>query len=161
MPRSIYGVSVAFALALSLTAQVDNASLTGTVMDASNSAVPGAKVEAVSTATGVRRQTITSTAGTYQIPSLSVGFYKVTIVKEGFRAAEFQNVELTVGQSRTLDAHLSVGTLAESVQVTASADPLNRTSAEVGGLIEASQIKEIPVSGRNWASLMLLAPGAV
>src|SRR5215831_3168817 len=108
MLRSIYGVSVAFALALSLTAQVDNASLTGTVMDASNSAVPGAKVEAVSAATGVRRQTITSTSGAYQIPSLPVGFYTVTISKAGFRSAEFQNMELTVGQSRTLDAHLAV-----------------------------------------------------
>src|SRR5215471_1295849 len=161
MPRSLCKLSVGFAIALGLTAQVDNASLTGTVMDASNSAVPGAKVEAVSAATGVRRQTITSTSGAYQIPSLPVGFYTVTISKAGFRAAEFHDVELTVGQSRTLDAHLSVGTLAESVQVSAAADPLNRTSAEVGGLVEASQIKEIPVSGRNWASLMLLAPGAV
>ena len=51
--------------------------------------------------------------------------------------------------------------MAESVEVTATLETLNRTSAEVGGLIEAEQIKEIPVSGRNWASLMLLAPGAV
>jgi hypothetical protein len=47
------------------------------------------------------------------------------------------------------------------VEVTATLETLNRTSAEVGGLIEAEQIKEIPVSGRNWASLMMLAPGAV
>jgi hypothetical protein len=54
-----------------------------------------------------------------------------------------------------------VGLVGESVEVTASLDTLHRTSAEVGGLIEAEQIKELPVSGRNWASMMMLAPGAV
>ncbi len=145
----------------SLTAQVDNASIAGTVTDSSQSAVPGAKVEAISTTTGQRRNAITGASGAFQIPGLAVGTYRLTIAKEGFRTAEFKAVELSVAQSRTLDAQLTVGALAESIQVTAPADTLNRSSAEVGGLIEAAQIKEIPVSGRNWASLMLLAPGAV
>ena len=92
---------------------------------------------------------------------MAVGIYTVTISREGFKTAEFKNVELAVGQPRTIDARLQVGSVAESVEVTASLETLNRTSAEVGGLIEAEQIKEIPVSGRNWASLMMLAPGAV
>ena len=92
---------------------------------------------------------------------MAVGTYTVTISREGFRAAEFKNVELSVGQPRTIDAHLQVGSVAESVEVNATLEALNRTSAEGGGLIEAEQIKEIPVSGRNWASLMMLAPGAV
>ena len=70
-------------------------------------------------------------------------------------------MELAVGQPRTLDARLEVGSVTESVEVTAAVETLNRTSAEVGGVVEAEQIKEIPVSGRNWASLMLLAPGAI
>jgi len=144
-----------------LAAQVDNASIAGTVTDASQAAVPGAKVEAISTTTGQRRNAITGPSGSFQIPGLAVGIYRVTIAKEGFRTSEFKAVELSVAQSRTLDAQLTVGAVAESIQVTAPADTLNRSSAEVGGLIEAAQIKEIPVSGRNWASLMLLAPGAV
>ncbi len=70
-------------------------------------------------------------------------------------------MELAVGQPRTIDASLQVGATSETVEVTAEVQTLNRTSAEVGGLVEAEQIKEIPVSGRNWASLMLLAPGAI
>src|SRR5215471_6777820 len=146
---------------LPLSAQVDNASLNGTVMDASRAVIQGARVLAVSSATGFRRETTTSAAGTYQIPGLAVGVYTVTISKEGFRSADFKNVELAVGQPRTIDARLDVGAVAESVEVNSTIEALNRSSAEVGGLIEAEQIQEIPVSGRNWASLMLLAPGAV
>ena len=148
-------------LALPLAAQVDNASLNGTVVDATAAVVQGARVAAVSSATGFRRETTTSAAGTYQMPGLAVGTYTVTISKDSFRAAEFQNVELAVGQPRTIDVRMEVGSVAESVEVKATLETLNRTSAEVGGLIEAEQIKEIPVSGRNWASLMMLAPGAV
>jgi hypothetical protein len=135
--------------------------LNGTVIDASRSVVPGATVEAVSSATGFRRQTTTGSAGTYQIPALPIGVYTVTISKAGFRATQFKEVDLSVGQERTIDAQLAVGAVAEAVEVNATLDAVNRSSAEVGGLVEQEQIKSIPVSGRNWASLMLLAPGAV
>ena len=147
--------------ALPLAAQVDHSSLNGTVTDASRSIVPGARVTAVSSATGFRRETTTNATGAYQMPVLAVGTYTVSISKEGFKAAEFKGVELAVGQSRTIDARLEVGSIVESVEVSSTVESLNRTSAEVGGLIEAEQIKEIPVSGRNWASLMMLAPGGV
>src|SRR5215467_1891580 len=145
---------------LPLAAQVDHGSLNGAVTDASGAVVAGAKVEVSSGATGFRAQALTGTAGTYQIPLVPVGTYTVTISKTGFRTVEYKDIELTLGQ-RTIDARLAVSALTESVQVTAVAETINRTSAEVGGLIGSEQIKEIPVSGRNWASLMLLAPGAV
>src|SRR5271157_2372497 len=148
-------------LALPLAAQIDDASLNGTVTEASRAVIQGAKVVAVSSATGFRRETTTGAAGAYQIPGLAVGKYTVTISREGFKAADFKDVELAVGQPRTIDAQLQVGSVTDSVEVESSLETLNRSSAEVGGLIEAAQIKEIPVSGRNWASLMLLAPGAV
>jgi outer membrane receptor protein involved in Fe transport len=153
-------ILVYLAATLPLAAQVDHGSVNGTVTDPSGASIVGAKVEALSTATGFRRQTMTGPSGSYQIPLLPVGPYTVTLSKEGFRKAEYKDVEVTIGQ-RTIDAKLAVGAVTESVEVSAVADTVNRTSAEVGGLIEAEQIKEIPVSGRNWASLMLLAPGAV
>jgi hypothetical protein len=140
-------------------AQFDNGSLNGTVSDASRAVVPGARVVAVSAATGVRRQTTTSSAGAYQIPSIPIGVYTVSISKEGFRQAEYKDVELTVGQARTIDAQLAVSAIAEAVQVEAAV-AMESQPGKLGGLIEAEQIKEIPVSGRNWASLHALAPGA-
>src|SRR5690242_19129623 len=111
-----------------LSAQVDNASLNGTVTDSSRASVQGARVMALSYATGLRRETMTSAAGAYQLPALAVGRYTITISREGFKAAEFKDVEFTVGQTRTIDARLEVGSIAESVEVTASLDPLNRSS---------------------------------
>jgi len=148
-------------LALPVAAQVDYASLNGTVTDPSGAVVQGARVAAVSSETGFRRETTTSAAGTYQMTGLAVGTYAVTVSRDGFKAVDLKQVELAVGQPRTIDARLRVGSVTECVEVTASLETLNRTSAEVGGLVEAEQIKEIPVSGRNWASLMMLAPGAV
>src|SRR5262249_33785496 len=138
-----------------------HASIDGTVTDSSNSVVPGAKVEVVSSSTGLRRETTTGNTGIYQFPNLPIGLYTLTISKPGFRAVEYKDVDFAVGQTRTIDARLAVSATSETVQVSTIAEEANRTSAEIGGLIEPAQIKEVPVSGRNWASLMLLAPGAV
>jgi hypothetical protein len=148
-------------LCLPLVAQVDHASLSGTVTDASGALVQGAKVESLSAATGFRRQTITGASGTYQIPGLPIGSYTVTFSKEGFKPTEVKDVDLVVGQPRTIDATLQVGATSDTIVVTGALETLNRTSAEVGGSVEATQIRELPVDGRNWASLMLLVPGAV
>ena len=130
---------------LPLAAQVDHASLSGTVTDASGAVVQGAKVETRSAETDFRRQTNTGTGGTYEIPGLPIGSYTVTFSKEGFRPTEVKGVELAVGQPRTIDARLEVGAITEAVEVTATLETLNRTSAEVGGSVEAAQIKELPV----------------
>ncbi len=146
---------------LPVFAQVDHASLSGTVTDASGAVVQGAKVETVSIETGFRRQTLTGSFGTYQIPGLPIGSYAVTVSKEGFKAVEFKGVELAAGQPRTIDARLAVGAPTDTVQVTEALETLNRTNAEFGGTVETEQIKEVPISGRNWATLMVLVPGAI
>jgi len=123
--------------------------------------VATAAVELKSDATGLRRAATTDERGLYQISALPVGTYTITITKPGFKPATVDRIDLRYGETRTIDARLEVGTNSETVEVTATAEVLNRTNAEVGGVIESPQIKEIPVSGRNWASLMILAPGAI
>src|SRR5882672_1324923 len=159
--RLVSVLSAIIMTALPLAAQVDQAAISGTVTDSSGAAVQGAKIELLSPATGLRREATTNINGIYHLPALQIGNYKITISKEGFKSVEFPNVELSVGQPRTIDVHLEIGTISSTVQVTAIVETLNRSSAEVGGLIESEQIKQIPISGRNWASLMLLAPGAI
>ena len=104
---------------------------------------------------------MTSDRGLYEINALPVGTYTITITKPGFKPATVDQVVVRYGETRTVDARLQIGGTTETVEVTATAEVLNRTNAEVGGVIESPQIKEIPVSGRNWASLMILAPGAI
>src|SRR5438105_9814177 len=143
-----------------VAAQVDRATLTGTVTDSTGAVIVGARVEAVSTGTALRRETITGANGAYDLPGLAIGSYSVTISKEGFRAVQYKDVELSVGQSRTLDAQMEVGEVSTQVEVVDAA-ALNRSSAEVSVVVESQQVRNIPLNGRNWASLMLLAPGAI
>src|SRR5437899_3398563 len=89
------------ACALPVAAQDGAASLSGTVMDPSRSMIQGARVVAISSSTGFRRETTTNAAGVYQLPGLAVGTYTVTISREGFKASQFKDVEMAVGEPRT------------------------------------------------------------
>src|SRR5947207_1890135 len=146
---------------LSLSAQTDRSSLNGTVTDPTGAVVPNVVVKADSQSTGLRRDTRTNSAGDYEIPAMPVGTYRLTFTVEGFKPFVMERIELTVGQARTVNARLQVGSQADVVNVNATTELLNQSSAEVGGVIEATQINEIPLSGRNWATLMTLAPGAI
>jgi len=139
----------------------DRAAINGTVTDPSGALVAGATVELLSPDTGLRRQSSTNDSGIYEFPALPVGSYTVTITKPGFKPFAIRTIDLLYAQTRTLDARLEVGTTAETAQVTATVESLNRTNGEIGGVIEAPQIREIPIDGRNWATLMTLAPGAI
>ena len=90
-----------------------------------------------------------------------MGNYNVTISQPGFNSVKFEQVALTVGLTRNMDAQLQVGSAAVAVEVTATATPLDQTNAEIGNVISEQQIRNIPLNGRHWASLMMLAPGAV
>ena len=146
-------------ITISLAAQ-DRAAVSGTVTDPSGAVVPGAQAE-IKSATGLHRRTKTGASGIYEFPALPIGTYTITISKEGFSLFTIHDIVLSFGEVRTLDAKLKLGSTADTIEITASTEALNRTSAEVSGLIESPQIREIPISGRNWASLMILAPGAV
>jgi hypothetical protein len=159
MYRTLIALSVVL-VSLPLAGQ-DRAAINGTVTDPSGALVGGAAVELLSPDTGLRRQSSTNDSGIYEFPALPIGSYTITITQPGFKPFVIHTVDLTYGQTRTLDAQLVVGTTTETAEVTATVEALNRTNAEIGGVIEAPQIQEIPLDGRNWATLMTLAPGAI
>jgi outer membrane receptor protein involved in Fe transport len=161
MQRAFLGLFLFTCLMSSPLLAQDRAAIDGTVTDASGAVVPGANVALECPVTGLHRVTVTDIKGLYEITPLPVGDYTLIISKERFKPTTITSVDLQYGETRTVDAKLEIGSVSEGVTVVAEAETLNRTNAEVGGVIESAQIKEIPVSGRNWASLMLLAPGAV
>jgi carboxypeptidase family protein len=142
------------------TAQIDRAALTGTVADATAAVIQQAQVQAVELATGLKNETQTNSKGVYLLPGLAVGTYAVTISHQGFGTVSFQHVLLEVGLTRVLNTQLRVSLPGEKVQVEAS-QPLEQASPEVSGVITEQQIQEIPINGRNWATLLVLAPGAI
>ncbi|HEY1950761.1 MAG TPA: carboxypeptidase regulatory-like domain-containing protein [Bryobacteraceae bacterium] len=135
--------------------------INGTVTDPSGATVGDAKVQLIAPATGLRREVATHSNGIYEFPSLPVGTYNISVSKSGFATYSLSDIDVVIGQVRTLDVKLALGQAAQAVEVTASSELLNRSNAEIDGVIEAPQIRDIPINGRNWATLMTLAPGAI
>jgi hypothetical protein len=136
-----------------LRAQVDRTAITGTVIDQQGNRVPQCAVRAIEHATGFERQTLTTSQGTYQLPGLPPGVYSIRFFKDGFSAFSAESVEQLVGQTRTLNARLE---LAHGQQQTTVMEPLvqlDKVSATVGASVELAQIDDLPINGRNWATL--------
>ena len=141
--------------------QTSTAVLQGTVTDPAGALVPRAAVKIQQLGTGLERQTLTGESGTYALNLLPVGTYIVTVEASGFKQARVQSVVLEIGQTRTLDVKLEVGEIQQTIEVEGTTQPLDRNSAVIGTVIGTQQIREIPLNGRHWASLMALAPGAI
>jgi Carboxypeptidase regulatory-like domain len=143
-----------------LFAQVDRAVLEGTVVDPTGATVNGATIKALAVDTGLTREQKTNQAGYYRFPGLAVGSYTVTVSQNGFKTKDVTDVNVRIGQTRTLDIRLEVGAITEQVQVTAPEAPAERSSAEASTVITSEQIDNLPNNGRDWASFTLLAPFA-
>jgi Carboxypeptidase regulatory-like domain/TonB dependent receptor len=154
-------ICIVLGLLTSSPAQVDRAGLNGTVTDPAGRVLPLAHISAVQDATGLRREAVSSSSGTFDIPELPIGAYTITFSHDGFKSLTFLNVVQVVGQTRTLDATLPVSGGAQQVQVSASSEQFNRTSNSLGSPIDRVQADELPLNGRNWATLTALVPGAV
>jgi hypothetical protein len=143
-----------------LFAQIDRAVLEGTVIDPSGRVVAGATVRVVAVDTGLTHEQPTNGSGYYRFPGLAVGRYKVTVSETGFKIKTVDDVVVQVGQTRTLDIGLDVGTINEKIEVQATTAPSERSSAEASTVITTDQIANLPNNGRDWASFTLLAPFA-
>ena len=145
----------------SCLAQVDLAGLNGTVRDSAGRSLPDAHIVAVQQATGLRREAVSSASGTYAIPDLPIGTYRVTFTAPGFREAAFENLQQSVGRTRTLDVTLAVAGANEQVLVSSVSALVDRNTSPVTGLIEREQADELPLNGRDWSALTAFIPGAI
>src|ERR1017187_1343137 len=142
-------------------AQINRANLNGTVADPSGASIPNSQVEVVAPDTGFKRQTTTGSSGVYSISSLPTGMYDLTVLGNGFKTFQEKGIELSVGQTRTVNVQLEVGAATTTVEVKASAQALDSNNAEISTVIRTGQVENIPLNGRDWSLLMTLAPGAV
>ena len=142
-------------------AQADRASLSGTVTDPSKAAVVGVHIELTDTATSFQRSAVTGAAGSYSIGTLAAGVYKVTFSSASFQTMQYDSLALLVGENRTLNVQLQIATTAQETHVEAEVSPIAQVGAELGGVVGTEQLQNLPLNGRNWASLMALVPGGV
>ncbi len=165
LPRGLELLSLFLFLALAgpiaLRAQVDRTAITGTVTDPQGNRIPQCVVRATQNATGFQRETLTTSQGSFELPGLPPGVYSVRFIKDGFSTFTAQSVDQVVGQTRTLNARLEVAHGKEQTSVTESLVQLDKVNATIGAAIELAQIDDLPVNGRNWATLTSLAPGAI
>jgi carboxypeptidase family protein len=144
----------------SANAQTDRATLEGTLTDPTGGAISGAKVQVLAVSTGISDEKRTNSNGYYRFPGLAVGEYRVTVTNASFKTRIVDGVILEVGQTRTLDVRLEIGAIEDKVEITAEAGPAERSSAEAAIVIRTDQIANLPVNGRDWSGLTLLAPFA-
>ena len=143
-----------------LYGQGTSASLTGYVTDPSGAAITGATVTITNLGTNFTQTVKTDGVGAYLLRPLPLGTYSLTIDATGFVHYSQKGIELTANLSATQDVRLKVGAgQGETVSVTADAELINTTSAELGTTVDENAISELPLNGRDPSSLVLLAPG--
>lgn len=146
--------------AVSASAQTD-ATVSGTVTDPSGAHVVNASVAADNTATGVSTTTQTNESGIYVFPALPPGTYRISAQHPGFRKVALPDVVLAVGSRLTANIALEIGQSSETVEVQATVNELNASSATIGTVVEERKILELPLVGRSAYDLLTTQPGVI
>jgi len=155
----LFGV-LGLSLQPSVRSQITDGSFRGTITDASGAAVPGAAITLRDSVSGATRTAVSEGTGQYLFPSVPRGTYDFTVALQGFQTIRNDNVVLQVGQQATLDFKLQPGELKQEVRVTDQAPLLNTTNATVGTVVDGEKVTQLPLNGRQFTQLILLAPGA-
>jgi hypothetical protein len=138
-----------------------SSTIQGLVTDASKALIPGATVKVTNVATQSPRNVSTNADGFYSLPLLEAGVYTVEVTSAGFAPQKINQLRLEVNQTARLDFELKPGTVAESIEVSASSVLINSETSEVGQVIDSKRILEMPLNGRNYLQLALFTTGVL
>lgn len=141
-------------------AQVQNGQISGLVVDPSDAVVASAQIRARNLDTGFSASVVSNGLGIYTLQELPVGRYRITVAVPGFKTATTDDVILHVGDSLRVDLKLVVGHAVETIEVTDAAAAVNTENARVTENIDARQIENLPLNGRNVFDLIKYSPGA-
>jgi Carboxypeptidase regulatory-like domain/TonB-dependent Receptor Plug Domain len=144
---------------VALFAQIGTGSISGTVTDKSGSSLAGVSVTIKNTQTGVVTLASVNDQGRFVAPDLVVGSYDVQAQMPGFQTQVHSGIVLTVGSNTVVDFSLPVGQLAETIVVEGATTQVETTSSEISALVTQKQMQDLPLNGRDFEQLILLAPG--
>ncbi|HUA18182.1 MAG TPA: carboxypeptidase regulatory-like domain-containing protein [Bryobacteraceae bacterium] len=154
-------IAVLFALTAFRLSAGDGGGISGTVTDPAAKAVPGAKVTAIETATGLTRTAVTDTQGFYSLQSLPVGNYYLEIDAAGFQPLRRTGVVLDVNGEVVVDASLVIGAKTDTVTVSAAGARVETADTQIGEVITGRQMTSVPLNGRSYTDLLSLQSGVV
>ena len=140
-------------------AQLAGGTFTGTITDASGAVVPNAQVAVKNLATAVTVTSTSNTDGLFTVPNLVPGTYDVTISAGGFKTERRSGITLTVGAEQVLNVALQVGETTQTVEVTGQASAVQLATSALSANVNSTTVRELPLNGRDWASLAALQPG--
>src|SRR5438445_13484674 len=143
------------------SAQVTTGSVVGTVKDSAGAVLPGVSIKLMNTDTGAARTVIADELGRYNAPQLPLGGYEISAGLPGFQTAVRRGVTLTIGREAVVDFSLQVGSVAQEVTVNAEAAMVSTTNANLSYLVDDKKIRDLPLNGRNYTQLALMAPGVI
>lgn len=156
----VWTMALGLVLALPLTARAQETAITGAVTDSSDAVLPGVTVTARHIASGNTFVAVTDASGQYRVGSLRPGVYELKAELSGFATLLWEKIELLLGQRAAISFKMTLASVQESIVVTGEAPLLDVTRSRLGGNIDSRQMQELPVNGRNWMDLAMLAPGS-
>lgn len=143
------------------SAQSSGGTVNGTVKDATGGAIAGASIKLTNQNTQIVQQGQSNANGYYVFVDVRPGSYSLSVEAPGFKTARVPDFELSVNQTLTQNLSLDIGSLSESVVVEATAPLLQQSSSELGTVIDAHAVAELPLNGRNFTQLMILTPAPI
>lgn len=158
--QSLFFVLVVLLGTSGLRAQVTaSGNMAGVVSDPTGAAVVGASVTVTNTATNEERKTVTNGSGEYRFDLLPVGTYLLQVTTSGFSPAQVKGLQVLVGTTVTLNIPLTAGQVSQTVEVTAGNQLVDTEKTDVSTAVTQREIQALPLNGRDFANLAILAPG--
>jgi hypothetical protein len=157
--RLVVAALLVLPLLLPVTAYAQEAAIGGTVTDATGGVLPGVVVRAVNADNGNSFEAVTDAAGIYRM-TVRIGTYRVEAELSGFAPITRTGVNVLVGQQVAMNLQMSPAALQESVTVTGEAPLIDTSQSNLGSTIDSRQVSDLPVNGRNFMDLTLLAAGS-
>jgi len=161
----VFGMFILLQVALffcgNAAAQESRGAISGSVVDATKAAIPGATLTIVEIHSGTTSKTLSNREGRYRIPFLATGDYSLTVEAEGFERLVQQNIALSAGEQRSLDLILHPGSVSATVTVTAAVPQLSMTDTSVGQVVTTDEVADLPLNGRTPMQLALLSAGVI
>jgi len=161
MKKTIWMAALLWVLSTSFAgfAQVDTATVTGTVQDSTGAVLPNVTITATELDTGIKTAVKSSQDGNYVITPLKIGRYSVSAEANGFRTQTRTDIVLNVEQRLRLDFNLQVGSVTQTAEVTGQTPQLETESASLGDVVAAQQVEQLPLNGRRYTDLAELTSG--
>ena len=164
MKRVALGLSTALVISVlgcNLAWSQATAQISGTVRDQSGAVLPGVEITATQTQTGVVRTSVSNETGSYVLPNLPIGPYRIEAALPGFRTFVQSGIELQVNSNPVINPILQVGQVTEQVEVQANAALVETRTSGIGQVMENARILELPLQGRSVQDLITLSPATV